>query len=396
MKKYFLIQCKRIFRYLPVITLIALVLLGSIGGIFNQMTRRETQKEENQRVRLGVVGDTDDPFIQMGITALSYYDNTAFSMSLQEMTLEEARQRLALGTLSAYIVIPENFLDEAMAGNILPLEFVSAVGTSGMGTLLQSEITQTVSRILLDAQKGVYGMEAAVRAKDLQVGSHMDQMALRYTEYVFLRDRAFSLQQLGVRDGLGFTDSLLCGFFVVFFLLCCLPFGPLMIRRDIALSQMLTARGRPAFLQTLCDFGAYLLALMTLTLTVALLLSLLPLELPVLPLFVRMIPVTVLIGALSFLLYSLSRDLVGGLLLHFFVSLALCAVSGCLFPVYFFPSTVQLFAGWLPTGVAHSQLACGFTGSLGLTSLLALAGYSLLFFLLGSFLRCRRIREVAL
>ena len=100
----------------------------------------------------------------------------------------------------------------------------------------------------------------------------------------------------------------------------------------------------------------------------------------------RGLPVAVLAAAVSYLVYSLVSDLISGVLLQFFVSLALCFVSGCLYPVYFFPSGVQRVAAWLPTGAARNYLA-GAPWGLAVT-----LGYVLVLFLLGSFLRCRKIR----
>ena len=107
------------------------------------------------------------------------------------------------------------------------------------------------------------------------------------------------------------------------------------------------------------------------------------------------LPVLLLIAAFSFMLYSISRDLIGGVMLMFFVSVITCFISGCLYPVYFFPVQVQQLAQWLPTGIARMQLASCITGNAPVWTLPALLVYSGLFIALGAWARVRHIREVA-
>lgn len=398
MKKYFITQCKRIGHFLPGAFLVVLILLGGLAAILGMMMQQEQVRDENNKFQIGVVGMADDPFLQMGFSALTQYDSTRLAMELVEMSEKDASRALSMGKISAYVVIPENFIDEAFHGNILPLKFVSSIGSTGMIAIFQAEITDTISRILLDAQKGVYGMDAAAEDHGLSSKKQMSDMPLKYTEYVFLREHAVKVTDLGISDGLGFTGYLFCGFTVLFLLLSCLPFAPLMIRKDTALSQMLAARGRPAFLQTFADYLTYVLSFGVMLAGVVLIAIAVKPDIfslvPVFSLILRGIPVVFMAAAMSYLLYCLSSDLIGGILLQFFVTLGMCFVSGCLYPVTFFPVKVQEFAGYLPTGAARSALAGSFTGDSGWMPTLILLGYSIVFFLLGSFLRCRRIKGV--
>ena len=109
----------------------------------------------------------------------------------------------------------------------------------------------------------------------------------------------------------------------------------------------------------------------------------------------HILPVILLIAAFSFMLYSLSRDLIGGLMLQFFVSVTVCFVSGCLYPVYFFPVKVQQLAQWLPAGVARSHLSGYITGEAPLRTLLLMLGYCVLCAAIGVWARARHIKEVA-
>jgi len=337
MGSYFLMQCKRIARYLPGAFLAMLVLLGGLLAVFSMMVRQDAIAPENQKFQVGMVGTAGDTMVQMGLAALKSFDSSQMSMEIVEMTEPEARAALEKGAIGAYIVIPEDFVDEAMTGHILPLKFVSTTGAASVVSVFKEEVTDVISVLLLESQRGVYGMQGAMKAQDIGGrGKKMDALALTYVEYVLTRDHTYSLQELGISDALGFADYLLCGLFVLFLMLACLPFAPLMIRRDMALERMLAARGRSALGQILCDLFAYCGGLTVMVAAIAALGKALAgdaMDVELLP----GIPVILMVCSFSFLLYTLSSDLIGGVLVQFFATLALCFVSGCMYPVYFFP-----------------------------------------------------------
>ena len=86
MKKYFSLQCKRFARTFPVAILTLLVLLGSLLGILG-LVLANRQKDADDKLPIGVVGSTEDPLLQMGLSALVYFDDTRFSMELLPMVV---------------------------------------------------------------------------------------------------------------------------------------------------------------------------------------------------------------------------------------------------------------------------------------------------------------------
>lgn len=389
MGRYCLLQCKRIARFLPGALLAMLVLLGGLLTVFSVMMQQEMPKD--QKFQVAMVGTADDLMVQIGLSTLRTFDSTQLSMEIIEMSEPEARAALEKGSIGAYVVIPENFVDEAMVGHILPLKFVSTTGAASVVSVFKEEVTQVVSLLLLESQRGVYGMQGAMKDRDIGGrGKKMDALALTYVEYILARDHTYSLQELGISDALGLEDYLLCGLLVLFLLLACLPFAPLWIRRDMALERMLSARGRSPLVQCLCDLGIYTAALTLLVAVITFaanrIVPGLTLDLP------DMVPVVFLVCSLSFLLYTLASDLISGILVQFFITLALCFVSGCMYPVYFFPLPVQKLAAWLPTGAARSQLTACLSGRTS-QHLWLLWAYGLLFALMAVLIRLRRVKE---
>lgn len=388
MKRYCLLQCKRIARYLPGALLAMLVLFGGLMAVFSATLRQDTDK--NQKFQIAMVGTADDMMLQMGLTALKTFDSTQFAMEIVEMSEADAHAALEKGSISAYVVFPEEFMDEAMSGRILPVKFVSTTGAAGVVSVFKEEVTKVISRLLLDSQRGVFGMQDAMGDLDVPYQGRLDALAITFVEYILARDHAYSLKELGISNALGLEDYLLCGLFLLFLMLACLPFAPLMIRRDMALDRMLSARGCSTLAQALCDLGVYmagfLLLVAVLKIPAGFLAPRLKLEL------IPMLPVIFTVCSLSFLLYTLCADLISGVLVQFFTTLALCFVSGCMYPIFFFPLSVQKLAEWLPTGAARSQLTACLTGD-AYDRVWLLWVYGLVFSLAAVAVRLRRVKE---
>lgn len=397
MAKYLQLQCKRLFRFLPGALLVALVLMGSLYLALQLFTQQNAGREENQKIAIGLCGETNDPFIEMGLTALSSFDVSRFSLEVREMDEAEAARALAKGKLAAYAVIPDGFMEAAFYGEILPIKFVSTTGATGLISLAKEELSGMISTLLLNSQKGVFGLWDTMDDNDLldKADGQMDRLSFVYVDYIFSRDRIYSLEVLGIADELGLQEYLLCGLGVLFLMLICLPFAAQMIPGDPALGRMLCAKGKPAWKQALCDFLSYTAVLLCLV-TIAILVAKLcfPEIIHAVRLFATLMPVLLLTAAFSYMLYSLSRDMIGGVLLTFFVSVILCFVSGCMYPIYFFPVTAQNIAQWLPTGIARTQLASYITGSASAGILPVLLGYCAVFAGIGILAKTRHIQEV--
>lgn len=397
MGKYFQLQCKRMLRFLPGALFAALVLMGGVLLVFQLFTQQNANREDNQKFPIAICGETDHVLLQMGITTLTSFDSSRFAMEVLEMEEAEAARALSRGSISAYVVIPEGFMDAAYYGEILPIKFYTAAGATGIVSLVKEELSTVVSDLLLRSQEGVFGMWDAMVDNGLysKVGGQMDRLALRYVDYVFVRDRIYTLNELGIADALGFEGYLLCGLGVLFLLLICLPFAAQMIPGDPSLGRMLCSKGKPAWQQALCDFLAYAATLFCLILILILAAKLCLGEMINLPaLVMKAVPVLLFTAAFSFMLYSLSRDMISGVMLQFFVTVILCFVSGCLYPVHFFPVQVQQLAQWLPTGIARTQLASCITGTAPAWILPGLLSYCAVFVAIGTWARVRHIQEV--
>ena len=89
--------------------------------------------------------------------------------------------------------------------------------------------------------------------------------------------------------------------------------------------------------------------------------------------------------------YELAPGVIQSVLLQFLTAMALGYVSGCLYPIRFFPEGMQAVAPWLPTGCAVTFLGAGLTRHAAPGAALGLALYTALFIAASILLRRRRL-----
>lgn len=395
---YFLLQCKRFARRLPGLLLVGLCLLAGVLAALH-ITSDTLSGEKDKPVRVALCGNIQGDFLETGLRLMENLDASRFTMELLPMEQEAAEEALSRGEVAAMVIVPKNFLEAAMTGQILPLEFVSTARSSGLVSLFKEEMTHAISQYLLSAQRGVFGIETALREGVLprSSGADLNAMAIRYAERILIRDRLYAPETLGIGHGLSLEKYLLCGLGILLSALSCLCLGPLLLSGDTGPEKLLICRGAsPAGLAARTFLACFLTQTAALLPLLAALVLLGGAVLSPAATLLRLLPALGCVGAASFLLYALSRELTGGLLLQFFGMLGLCFLSGCMYPLYFFPTPVQQAAQWLPTALARSQLAACFTGASFAGEGWALLGWWVLLAGLGILAQSRRYREVRL
>lgn len=370
MDKYFVTQFKRLWRLLPLVVCVMGLLFGGVYLAYQGIVSQWMQSDTLRKVTIATVGTNTDPILQMGLNAVKNIDSSSMAVSFVDMEEQQAKEELQSGTIAAYIVFPEAFLDGAFQGTIEPLRFVSAAGSENIVSLVKDELTSALATLLLSSERGAFAMGDALADLGYD-GSfqyeHINEMAKLYVEQGLKRDDVYAVEELGISNGLKFEEYMLCGLSVVFLLLMTLPFVAVFVREDPTMERLLKSRRVGAVAQTVCELGAYTLFLLVLTALLLLLIA--PITFGSL---MHLLPVTFCIAAISYLIYNLSKDLISGVLLQMVVAVALCFVSGCFYPVYFFPVSVQKLAEYLPAAIARNHISCLITGEDGMHSAAAL------------------------
>lgn len=405
---YFLLQLKRAARTFPFVLTISLLICLGLGLVLGTLVETDNAAEDKQKLSIGIVGDTSDEYLSLGIAAVKSFDSSRLSVNFLELSEAEAKAMLTGGELVAYIVIPDGFVEGIMYGDIKQITYVASSQSVGIAAMFKEEISAMVSRMVIESQKGVYGMQRLMRANGISgVSTQTDAMNLRYFSLIFNRTSVLTTEILGVSDDLSFAGYMTCGLLVLLLLLVGISCCPMFAKKETALLQLLAASGRRPYLPALCEYAVYLLVILVnlgVLMTAAMLtagdaLSLIPelarLSLADLPsLLVRTLPALLAITALQFLLYELSSDIVSGVLLQFLCAVSLGYISGCFYPIGFLPDTIRTLSQFTPSGAARQYLSALFTSRSATGDLTALLAFFILFTGLAAAVREYRTRRL--
>ncbi len=390
MKRFLYLQFKKVLKLFPFLLAVTLVLATVLGIVIGGIMAKSEQ--EKQTFNVAITGDRDNYYFKVGLSALQNLDETRFSVNIIDMDEKKAEKALQKGEISAYAVLPDNFIENALSGDVHPIKYVTTDGARDVSTLFKNEITTLITDMVIASQKGTYGLADAMYQNNIEgsVNGQMTNLTLRYVDLILNRTDMIEIQEIGAGNGLSIIQYYICGIFILFVMLIGIPFAPLYINKDNSLSRLLISKGYSSFVQLLCQYIAHLTALILLLAMAFLSLGLFGNRMGLsdgilggngLPETVlATLPVVIMFTSFNIMIFELSSSLVSGMLLHFFSTIVLCYISGCFYPIYAFPKAVQVISKYLPTGVAFDRLSLLFTGTSTFKSTVIVLAYAVLFF----------------
>ncbi len=402
MKKYFLLQCKRSLKFLPFVLAVTLILAIGLSAALTGIIGFFNNKEDKQLVNIAISGDTDNQYLSWGMSALQNLDETRYSINIITLTEEKAREALLNGDITAYAVFPEDFIEKALQGNMEPVRYVTTSGVNDIVALFQNELTQIITKIMVYSEKGAYGIVDAIyeSGTNKNVWEYSTLLSIEYVDLIIHRSDIFKIQELGFSAGLGLANYFICGITVLLLGLSGLPYAIIQVKKDTSLRKLMISRGHSGFSQLLCEFAAHLCAMVLLTAFILATISLCSqfikeisaniISTDFIADFAKLLfPVLIMLSAFNIMIFEFADNIISAVLMHFFTSLGLCYITGCLYPIFTFPVAIQKISGFLPMGIAREYLASAFTGVHNNLCLIGLIAYSVLFFM-AAFLVCTR------
>lgn len=399
------LQIKRMFKAFPAVLLQTLFLSAGIVFLLYGLIQADAQDSDNQRIRLGIVGDTRDEYLGFGITALENLDSSRYTLELISFDKEEqAKEALGADQIRAYIVFPENFVDSIVRGENTPMTFCFKGGQVGIGAALVQELADSVSEVLVHSQAGIYTMQKFYISQN-RPDSRSDEAELniRYFDLILGRSRLFDLQLSGMGDGLSYEAYYICALLLFFLLVWGINGCHLLVHTELSVQRMLQGRGFGSGAQVLGEYLAWLLLFLVNYMLVGAgltaILGYTKVSVEPFPtigsmaiFLVRCLPVIICLSALQYFLYSLTESLTGGLLGQFLMAVGLGFLTGCFYPASFFPETLRRISGILPTGqcLSYMELAIRQKGSAGKTAVLLV--WAVFFMLLSLLSRQRKMK----
>lgn len=406
MRTYFSLQFKRVMKVFPFILLVTVVLFAALAVLLSGLMSSFNNSEKNAVFKVGITGDTDNEMLQLAIVAFQSFDESRFSLEFIEMEKTAAETALHTGDISAYLELPEDFVEKAMRGEIEPMYYVTTVGSNNIAHMFKNEITALVTDVVVSSQQGSFGLQEVLDDKNVS-GSHgelVNALAIEYVNLVLKRTEAITVDELGISEGMRTGEYYLCGMTLLFLMLLGLPYVVVYARQDRSLNVLLLSRGVSGMRQLWDEWLSHFLSLLCLAAVVfapVLVLSavsdnatLLMLSLDEWLTYIAFfIPVLVMVSTFNLFIFEIGGNVVSSALLHFFSVLCMCYVSGCFYPVYTFPKAIQAVERLLPTGVARETLAIALSDEAAYRSLIGVAVYAVLFFAGAWLVRMAKLRR---
>ncbi len=405
---YISTQLKRVCKVFPTVMATTLVLLGCMALLMWVVLEKNSASDKKQMVQIGLVGDLEGSYLGIGIQTIQNLDSSRFAISFEEMTQEEAKEKLMQGKLSAYVVIPDGFVDSVVSGENKPITYVTSVGASGVGSTIMNEVVGTISKLIVESQNAIYGIQRFMLDNGMEdiYWETTDELCLRIMNFILGRTQVCELEVTGVSRNLSFVGYYVCGVTVLFFMLWGIVCSPLCVKQSYALPKLLKAGGQNAFSQVLGEYTGYLVLMLGTLVFIAGLLAVAMgvtgITLPewegresgaLLVFVVQMIPVCMLISAMQFCVYEAVSGMVGSMLAQFLIAISLGYVSGCFYPISFFPESIQTLSGFLPAGAAMEYAGTCLTGGIQSKACIIMVMYFAGFMALSTVIRQCRIRN---
>ncbi len=404
--RYFRAQLLRARKLFPAVLAFFLALALCAAVLLIVLAAKNGSGEEHQRIRVGLVGDLSENYLNIGVFAIQNFDSSRQYLEFLPLEEPEAEQALRSGEITGFVRIPPGFVEAALRGDDVQVQYVAGSSPSSLGPLLMQEVADIISQVVIHAQSGVYGFLSLTDAlgTDAQIRRTLtDRLTLDYVQTILAREQVFSVEYLGYSAGLRFGDYYFCAFFLLTVLLCGLPCTGLLVNRDPALSRMLRSRGVGSLRQTAAEALPFflMLAACALLLLPAVGAALSGRETGLLQgwngagdflrLGLDLLPTVLVLAAMEFFLCQLADGVISGVLLQVLTIMVTAVASGYFLPVHSLPVAVQRLSGWLPTGVALQSAARVLTGTgCGWTPVLWVVGL----WLLSALVRAVKIRSV--
>lgn len=369
MKKYLHFALKRAFCLYPAILRISAITLAGILLAVALFANKIGMAEQTRKFRIGVVGDAAGSYLGVGISALRNIDSSRFAVELVEMEEADAVRALDAGEITGYLSLPEDFLEGIIYGKNHPARFVLLGGPEGFGTVLTGEVVAMVSDLVTESQRALYALQtlAEQTGETDEIGEKVEKLNIEFIRQVLGRDGAYTIEELGALDALSTGGYYFCAMYVLFLLLWGLFCIRLLHGQNMDFHRLLSARGWGSGVQVGSEYLSY-----TGITFLTLLLFSLPISLGLRGGIIReladwgvfsavgfvagSLPVCLMLCAMHIFLYEITEGTVSAAMLQFIVALAMAYLCGCLYPLPFFPDSVQRIGGLLPAGMASAYL----------------------------------------
>ena len=389
------LNIKRTFRALPqlIFGATALIFLVSavafcgnkfLYGALSEMTTGE-------KFPVGVIMEDDSKIATTVKDALLGMKEVSNNLDIHFTTKEDAISMLENGSIIAAIHIPKDTAHNIINGTNTPMNIIFPED-SGFEAIIIKELADSATTMLSSAQAGIYSIYDFY--EDMDADDHIDdallRMNLRYITIAATSNHVFEKTVVTATGSVPLMTYYICGALVLFIMLFGINCYSSQLTLSSYSSKKLSLSGTPVILQGLSSFIAtslgQLIAICIVATPAVFIIKMFGLKLkrPAIVGLILTIPVFILISAsFVYLISALTEHVTGQIMITFFVTLAMCFISGCFIPTIMLPDIIQSISKLLPTHYMIDFSSSFLSGSFHIQSLLMCLGYTILLFTLG-------------
>ncbi len=405
---YFRVCLLKALKLYPIIISFTVILSLGVGTVFGNILLKRSESEENTKFQIGLVGNTSDSYLGIGVFAVRNFDISKNYVEFLEMTEDEALDKLEKHEIVGYVSIPDGFIDSVVSGENIDIKYITNASPAMLGALFVEEICSVVSEIVISSQSGINGyIEFLDGIPKEERMSLIDKINVEYITHVFDRESAYQIVDLGYAENLSFELYYICAIVVVLLLLwgicCCSMFN----KKSMSLSRVQTFAGRGAILQILSEYLAFVMVIFSNVLLVFCIIGIfvenklldisfvtqIDTTLGIIGLGISMLPAIFLICSVQFLFYELSGSIIASITLQVFSILALSFISGFILPIYSLPEIIRNISGFLPTVVCFEYIKSLLTDSFNIYTLTETVMFAVAFVFVSVVVRHVKVRS---
>ena len=402
-RTYFSLERKKNRHAIPAM-LIGLVVLFAFGGFLLFSWNTQSKAKEASTV-VGIVAEKDEPYIDLFLSVLKNTETLKDSYKFVLIDREDAQKKLDREEVSVVFVMPKNYINRMIAGDISPIKIQFGSNDVTLPALLMRQLSSSVSRLLLDTYAGIYAMDEYYNVHGLSDRAKANYaLNMEYIKKILARHSAFEEIKIEAEQGMYYSQY----YFTVILLLLLFFLGLVAPKvfhpENRTFEQKLQLAGLSSHKQLLCRqlaawllFGAFFLGLLLLFIAV---MTIGPWKMPnftqetLADWITSLLPilfVVPLVCAFLGFIYECIPDLTASILFLFLSILLFGYLSGYFYPLAFLPKLLQHLSAFLPTRIAFQYASSCVCQNISFVSLGKMLGETILLLAATAILKKRRM-----
>ena len=260
--RYFLVQLKLCIRNIPAVLILVALLFFLLSSFFSGNVK-ENSEVEREKIKLGVVGNSENRLINFGVDFLKNADQSKDYLDVQLFdSKEKAVELVESGELAACIVVSDDFIDNIRHGENLSLDFVTKKGTVDLSSSIINDVVITVSRMVVDVQSIAFTSEEYLEnVAGLEDKKLMNKINFYLLERVLSRNELVRNVEVS-KNGVSLGGYYFCSLIILAVVFLGIVNAPLLSKNNTDFHRLLSVGGCGEIYQIVLESTSYILSVL--------------------------------------------------------------------------------------------------------------------------------------